>query len=415
MKVRFFWMAPAVLAALNSGATPLSLVEAQRRAALSAPPVAAQMAALDVARNMATGAAELADPKLILGLENVPLSGPDRFSTARDSMTMRRIGLMQEFARGNKRAARAERAQAEVAREQAMLELARVNVDRDVALAWIERYFAERQLELLEELAAESALQARASVAQLSGAKGEAAESVGAQLATTQLGDRIDDARRMAARGIAMLRRWIGSHADAPLATPPDFTRLTHDERTLTHDLAAHPHLAMYVSAEAAAQADLKLAEAARQGDWSLEVAYGQRGSSYPDMLSIGVKMDLPIFQSKRQDPAAFAKAAELTRVRAQALEAERAHAAEIEMWLADWKGAKARVERFRGPLNNLARQRLDTTLAAYQGGKGELSMVLEARRAAIELRMAETMAEAELARAWAQLNFMLPQKKESP
>ena len=41
--------------------------------------------------------------------------------------------------------------------------------------------------------------------------------------------------------------------------------------------------------------------------------------------------------------------------------------------------------------------------------------MVLEARRAAIELRMAETMAEAELARAWAQLNFMLPQKKESP
>ena len=113
--------------------------------------------------------------------------------------------------------------------------------------------------------------------------------------------------------------------------------------------------------------------------------------------------------------PMALAKASEVARVRAQTLDAERVHAAEIDMWLADWNSAKSRLDRYRGALREIARQRVDIALASYSGGKGELSAVLEARRASIDIRMAELMAEAELARAWAQLNFMLPQRKETP
>ena len=52
-------------------------------------------------------------------------------------------------------------------------------------------------------------------------------------------------------------------------------------------------------------------------------------------------------------------------------------------------------------------------TLAAYQGGKAELAMVLEARKAEIEIRMNQLQAQADMARAWANLNNLLPDAKD--
>jgi outer membrane protein, heavy metal efflux system len=415
MKIHLVFLAVAIAMAFDTGAAPLTLAEAQRRAALDAPPLNAQTAALEAAKNLAVGAAELPDPKLVIGLDNVPADGANRFSIARDGMTMRRVGFMQDFVRSEKRQARAGRAAALVAREESMLVLARANLERDVAVAWIERHFAERQLALLIELEAETALQARASLAQFAGARGESAEPLGAHMALEQLKDRIDEARRQIARALVGLKRWIGVAAEEPLAPPPAFDRLDRDVATLGRQLNTHPQLAVFASSEAAADAELKLAQAAGRPDWTLELAWGQRGSSYSNLVSLGVRIDLPIFQSRRQEPTALAMAAELARVRAQALDAERAHAADIDLWLADWNSARTRLERNRGALAELARRRVETAQAAFRGGKGELGAVLEARRAEIDIRLNALAAEAELARAWAQLNFMLPPRKESP
>ena len=46
------------------------------------------------------------------GIENLPVTGADRFSTTRDSMTMKRIGISQEWLSADKRAARAGAAEA---------------------------------------------------------------------------------------------------------------------------------------------------------------------------------------------------------------------------------------------------------------------------------------------------------------
>src|SRR5213594_2741353 len=50
--------------------------------------------AVAAAREMAVAAAQLPDPMLKFGIDNLPINGPDRFSVARDFMTMRRIGVM---------------------------------------------------------------------------------------------------------------------------------------------------------------------------------------------------------------------------------------------------------------------------------------------------------------------------------
>jgi outer membrane protein TolC len=162
-----------------------------------------------------------------------------------------------------------------------------------------------------------------------------------------------------------------------------------------------------------AATTELRLAQAASRPDWSLEVAFAQRGPAYSNMLSIGVKIDLPIFQSRRQDAASASKVALVEQVRAQAEDAKRVHAAEIGTMLADWNAAKARAKRYQEELIPLAHERTELSLASYRGGKGDLAPVIEARKGEIETRMNYLMAQSEMARAWTQLNAMLPDKKD--
>jgi len=390
-------------------ASPLSLAEAQVLAARQAPQLTAQSASVRAAREASLGAGELPDPKLLIGIDNVPVDGADRFSVTRDFMTMRKVGVMQEFTRGEKLRLRGDRAQAEVRKEEAMLALTEVNLKRDVALAWVDLYFAERQLALLRDAGRESELQITAAQAALAGGKGSAGDPFAARLVAAQLADRVIEAERVIARAKAALSRWIGSAADGPLGTPPAFDRLTHGHGELLAVLDSHPHLAMYAPMTDMAQAEVKLAEAAKRPDWSLEVAYAQRGPAYSNMLSVGVRIDLPIFQSRRQDPAIAAKVAMAEQTRAQADAARRDHEAEIKALGADWHAAKARVQRYNTVLMPLARERTDVTLAAYRGGKGDLIPVLDARKAEIEILTGQLHAQAELARAWAQLNFLLP------
>src|SRR6266850_6045637 len=98
-----------LFAAVVPAQAQLSLPDAQRRAVERSRQLVAQDAAVAASRDMAVVAAQLPDPVLKLGVDNLPVEGSDRFSVTRDFMTMRRIGLMQEMTRGEKRELRAQR------------------------------------------------------------------------------------------------------------------------------------------------------------------------------------------------------------------------------------------------------------------------------------------------------------------
>ena len=93
-----------LLAPATATAQTLGLGEAVRVATQGAPSLSAQDAAIRAAREASTGAAELPDPKLIFGVDNLPVDGPDRFSHAR-LHDVRKVGVMQEFPSGEARAA----------------------------------------------------------------------------------------------------------------------------------------------------------------------------------------------------------------------------------------------------------------------------------------------------------------------
>jgi outer membrane protein TolC len=387
---------------------PLSLAEALKIGEDASPRLAAQGAALAAASELVPRAGEMPDPKLRFGIDNLPVSGPDRFQYNTDSMTMRRIGVMQEIPNGEKRKLRESRASRERDVEAANLTAQRAAVHREVALAWLELYYAQQSRGPIADLANELQLQLDTVSAAIASGRQTTGDALALRGAMEAAQDRIVEQNRVISRARFALAAWLPEDASRPLAESPDTSRFEHPPAALLGDLHQHPDQRVYAEREALARADLALAANSKKPDWSVELSYGQRAPAFDNMISLMVSVDLPWEADKRQDRDIAAKRRLAEQAQAQAEEARRMHEAELRGTYADWQAAGSRVERFETRLLPLSRDRTAAALAGYRGGRGELATVLEARRAETETRLAFVQAALERARAWAKLNFLL-------
>jgi outer membrane protein TolC len=210
-------------ATLQVLAQALSLEEALRAGEAQSPRLAAQRAMISSTAEQIGRAAELPDPKLRLGIENLPVTGPDRFRYDRDFMTMRQIGWAQEFPNGAKREARNLRAERTRDVEGANLSAQRAMLYRDIAMAWGDVYFAERMRTAVERLARQLALHTETVSAAVSRGRASAADGLMLRHAFEQANDRLIEQDRMVAKARIALGTWIGDEAKRPLGAPPEF------------------------------------------------------------------------------------------------------------------------------------------------------------------------------------------------
>jgi outer membrane protein TolC len=370
---------------------------------------AAQDAAARAAREMSVAAAQLPDPVLKGGVNNLPIEGRDSFSLTSDFMTMRSVGVMQEFTGADKRRARAARYDREAELAESGRALAVINLQRDTATAWLERHYEERMLEALQAQRAETALQVEAADAAYRSGRGSQADVFAARSALAQIGDRIRQTQRQVATARTRLARWVGDGAALPLGEPPAVAALKLDPSALESQLTQHPQITLMRGQEAVARADAEIALAGRSADWSAELMYSKRGPNYDDMVSINFSIPLQFDQKNRQDRELAARLASVEQVQAEREEVLRERLAETQGWLQAWQGNRDRLAHYDATLQPLAAERSKAALAAYRGGSGPLDAVLEARRAEIEVRMDRLRLELETAVLWAQLNFLLP------
>ena len=396
------------------GAQPLSLTDALRAGESQAPRLAAQRFAVDSAGQQIGRAGELPDPRLKLGLENLPVSGASKYRYDLDFMTQRTIGIAQDFPNEAKRAARNDRALRQRDMEEANFAAQRTLVQREIARAWLEVHYAERSLSLLLRLADQYRLQSDAAAPGVARGRLTAADGYALRTAFEQANDRILEQQKAVAKARNTLAAWIGAEAGRPLAPAPDINRFGHPLEHLVAGLAQHPTLRAFDLREDLARAEVNLAKATRDRDWSLEVGYAQRGPAFDNMISVVVAIDLPVAKERRQERDIASRLAEVEQVRAQREDARRMHEAEVRNLQADWETAGKRIGRYDTVLLPLARERAQAALAAYQGGRGELGAVLEADRAVLETELARVQSENDRAKAWAGLNYLDPAEGKS-
>ncbi|HEU4375020.1 MAG TPA: TolC family protein, partial [Telluria sp.] len=210
--------------------------------------------------------------------------------------------------------------------------------------------------------------------------------------------------RRVQSARIA-LARWVGPVVD--LAGLPDLAHVRLDGASLAGQIAHHPQIAVLDREQEVARAEVRLAQANRKPDWSVEVAFQQRGPAYSNMLSVGVSVPLQWDRAQRQDRELGARLALAEQARAERDDALRAHVAETSIMLGDWQSGRERLARYRGDLVPLAAARTAAALAAYRGGRSGLIEVLAARRNELDVKLQALRLDADTAKLWAQLNFM--------
>ena len=100
--------------------------------------------------------------------------------------------------------------------------------------------------------------------------------------------------------------------------------------------------------------------------------------------------------------------------MRALREEATREHVADARMWVQEWQSNRERLTQYDGALIPLSLERTRAAIAAYRGGSGQLTAVLEARRMEIDTRMDRLRLAMETAALWAQLEYLIPAEHQT-
>lgn len=388
---------------------PLTLAEAQRLAVQRSRQLNGIESSATASREMAAASGQRPDPVLKFGIDNVPVDGPDKGSLSRDFMTMRRIGLSQELTRSDKRHWRAQGYALTADKADAEKAAATAAIQRDTAIAWIERYYTEQMSTLAAELEAQTRTEIEAAQASYRAGRGSQADVLAARTTLAMAADRSSETIRRARIAATDLARWVGADAGRPLTGQPPVDTIALDPSRLDTQIVHHPQLAVLARDVDIAQAAVKLAEAEKKSDWSVELAFQQRGSGYSNMVSVGLSVPLQWNSKNKQDRELGARLATVGQVRAEREEAERGYLAEVRGMLFDWESGRERIARYERQLLPLARDRTQAELAAYKGGKASLSDVLQGRRDETELRLQELQLRMDTARVWARLNYLFP------
>lgn len=425
--ISLIFCAAAAGAHAQSGPGPLTLAQALTLAEDRSSQLLAQDAATRSAREAAVAAGKQPDPVLRFGLDALPINGADRFSLTRDDFTMRTIGITQEWTREAKRRARTDRfeRQGDSARATRSMDLTRLQ--RDTAIAWFDRYFEERIRDALVAQRDESRLQIEATEAAYRGGRGSQADVLAARSAVALVEDRIDERNQQVANATVQLARWVGAPAAQSLAPLPPIDTVPIQADTLESHFDQHPEVAVMIAQEQVAQADVDLAVARKQADWTVGLSYAKRGPAYSDYIFLSLSVPLQWDQKNRQDREVAAKAATVEQLRAAREDVTRAYVADALAMLQEWHTDRQRLERFDATLIPLAAQRTRAALAAYRGGgsgvgvgsgvgsAGNLTTVLEARRAEIDTRIDRLLLERAAARLWARLTYLFPAAHGAP
>jgi outer membrane protein, heavy metal efflux system len=389
----------ALLPAAWAVAAPLSLDQAVDLAARRSQMARSARAGALSAAEMARAARQQPDPMLSVGIDNLPATGTNRSSTSAEDMTMKRIGISQEWVSAEKRAAREAAAQAMARRESVMERVAAADTRVQAAIAYVETYYAGEALRLttLNEKHAREELEA--GKGRLATVAGNSAEVLGLTGALGTAEDESADMRQQHGTSAAMLQRWTGLPADE-LSAPRLAVVPAQDAF-----VAAHPLVVAKQRDIEVARQDVQVARLNRRSNWTYEISYGQR-QGRPDLVSFGVSIPLVVSPAERQDRETAAKEALVDRAEAELEEARRVAAGEYAALAGDARRLQERIERFRAGVLTPLQQRTAATLAAYRANQASLATLFEARHAEVEAQRKVLNLQRDLAKAQAQLVF---------
>jgi outer membrane protein, heavy metal efflux system len=367
---------------------PLSLAETIQLATQNQPLLQSLDDASVSSRQAAIAEAQLPDPKIKFGVTNLPITNSNAFRLDREDMTMVNVGFAQDVTPLKKREAVSNRMLAEADQFHTEQIATARSIERDVALAWLDVYEAQRKTELYQRLIDDMTAERKVLASGISSGNAKTSDVLVSDTNTSLMKEKLIFAQRDERKARAVLARWIGQSASRSISAelPVITNSLSHNE--IQKEIEMHPLIQNAFQSEKVAQYEVESAQANLERNWGWEVGYGKRFDDRSDMLSFQVSMDLQLDRAKRQDRRTAEKLVLVEKARKLTEDRRRELSSELESALADAEAAKALESENRTKLIPNAQAKLSIAQAAYKSGLQSIGDVWQARRDVIDVEL---------------------------
>ncbi len=402
----------------------LTLSEAEQRALASDNGIRELKASAAESRSLAGSAGQLPDPKLIVGLLNVPT---DSFRFDQEPMTQFKVGVQQQFLPGSTLSLK-ERKMNEMAEGAEFSAVGRkLGVLKEVREIWLEAQYWAQESRILaqDETLFRQLLEVTHSL--YSVGKVQQKDVLRAELELGRLHDRRIRARRMGEMERSKLSRWVGQEAFTEalpeqlpvMVRPSALSATTSSAKTSSavHEaLKRHPMLAMLSQKSTVASTQVQLEEQKYQPMWGVELSYGYRdgknanGSDRTDFFSAMVNVSLPLFTPLRQDRSVQAAKAAVDAARYQWEDQYQQFRANIAMLRDKLAQVDDQLTLYDEEILTKADLQAQAALNAYQADAADFAEVMRAYLSEQKDRLAYERLKVTRLQTLSALHFFLPE-----
>lgn len=408
------WLCITVVLALSlkvapaKAEEPLTLAETIQLATQNQPLLQSLDDAAASSRQAAIAEGQLPDPKVKLGVINLPVTTSDSLRFDRDDQTMVNVGISQDMTPRKKREVASNRMLAEAEQFNTEQVATARTIERDVALAWLDVYEAQRKSELYQRMIDDMVAERKVQTASVSSGGTKTSDVLRMDTQISMTNEKRIYSQRDERKARAALARWIGKASSRSISSHLPVMTNSLSTNTAQTEIERHPLLRNAIQTEKVAQLDVDSAQANLERNWGWEVGYGKRFADRSDMLSFQVSIDLQLDRANRQDRRTAEKLVLVEKARKLTEDRRRELSSELESAMADAEAAAARENEHITKLIPNAEAKLSIAQAAYQSGKKPLSDVWDARRDVLDIQLDHWTILTDKQRAAVKIGYLL-------
>ncbi len=371
-----------VMPAMASESTVLSLSEAVETALSSDSLVMLKQARAQSAEENSVADGELADPKLTLGVFNLPTTN---FDLNKNPTTQLRLGVKQAFPRGNTLHYQSLKSRDLSEAEWANSALLKKRITRDVQQYYLEAFYQQK---VLDELKNNRRLFARLlknteDSYSVGGANQQAVFQAKLQLST--LDDRITQTLSKQESSKALLSKWLPDAMTQSLEKQLPVLPLISDKAVIQNQLASHPLIVIDNAYINAAKRGISIAKEQYKPGFNLGIEYRKRfgdelnGQHRDDLMAAMVTLDMPLFTANRQDRRLSASQFDMQSAKLMRDEHLKMLSQQLSLHYADWQRLKEREVLYHQRLLPDANANAKSALEAYQNRVIDFTTLIQA------------------------------------
>ncbi len=389
----------------------LTLKDAEKLALFEEPKIESLKLQAEALDEIAEAHQALPDLQIRSGLMNFPLETGD-FRT--EGMTHAMLGVRQSIPPRGSRSALLQKHHHLANQHRELIEVRKRELIFNTRKTWLEAYFSEQALDLLEEH--RKLLDNLFQIIRSEYAAGtrDRIDTLQAELELSHLEDRVISVQQNQQETYSKLQYLLNDMSVSEVSGElPEWTDIPSIAE-LKLSLTSHPELSALDKKYQAQSAEIDYRSSALRPKWTVDIGYAFRDGGLPDsrprsdLVSAAVSFNFPIFGKKKYEQQISAATQQRQSTLEDQVHLQRRLVNELTIAVVVWESLTKRIELFEKDLTTKTTEHYDALIESYQNQMAEAPEVIRSLILQVETRWTELRLKIDRLKIWAQIDMLV-------